>query len=713
MKQNPQVISKMRVCHLSILILLIIAVNSAWAQTTENTPEHEPSLLATIVVTGSSNETIGTTESASSGVIEGDRLNEIPLLRPADALESIPGMVITQHSGSGKANQYYLRGFNLDHGTDFATKIQGVPVNMPTNAHGQGYTDLNYLIPELVDRIDYRKGPYFAPNSDFSSAGSADIFYLSKLDQNMANLTIGGYGYKRALLAGSTYLNQQDTTSGINSGPVLLGAFEAQRSDGPWTTKESLQKTNALLRLTDGTQASGWSMDAVYYSANWNSTDQIPLALIEKGRIDRFSSLDPTDGGNTERFILSGEMHRSDSNGYFNANAYFQHYSLNLWSNFTYFLDRPDTGDQFQQSENRNFMGGGITRGWHHKLFGRDSMTEAGLQLRYDSIRVGLSNTQARNQLNEVTDDLVGQGLYSAYLQNATSWTEWMRTVVGARADYINMNSQSYLIPENSGSASAVNISPKFSLILGPWEKTEFYFNAGGGIHSNDARGVIYKIDPTTGMAASPVPALTATNGMEFGVRTEIIKDIKSSIALWTLDSGSELVYSADSGTTNPKDASKRYGVEWNNQIKMNRWLRVDADLAWTHARYASMNANGEIGNMIPNAVSQVGQLTATFQNLGPWSASAQLQYIGSYPLSQDGMLTAPSTTVVNMRLQHTFSQNAAVALDVLNLFDRQYYDIAYQQDYRTSPYSPIVPGGITVHPGEPRQIRLTLMLKG
>ena len=439
----------------------------------------------------------------------------------------------------------------------------------------------------------------------------------------------------------------------------------------------------------------------------------MPLKLLERGRLDRYSSLDPTDGGNTERAIISGEWHSQDNNGYINANAYAQHYSLNLWSNFTYFLNRPNTGDQFHQSENRNFMGGGLTRGWHHKLFGNDSTTEAGLQFRYDSIRVGLSNTQARRQLETVTDDQVNQSLTSAYLQNSTSWTKWMRTVVGARADYINMNSTSFILAENSGNAAAVNVSPKFSLILGPWEKTEFFFNAGGGIHSNDARGVIYKIDPTTGLASSQVPALAATTGMELGLRTEIVKDVKSSLALWTLKSSSELVYSADSGTTAPKDASKRYGVEWNNEINVNRWLRVDADLAWTNARYASMNANGEAGNMIPNAVSQVGQLTATLRNLGPWSASAQLQYIGAYPLSQDGNLTAPSTTVINMRIQHEFSANAAVALDVLNLLDRQYYDIAYQQDYRISPFRPITAGGITVHPGEPRQIRLTLMLRG
>ena len=676
--------------------------------------QETPATLATIVVTERPYQGIGTSDSASAGVIFGEEINELPLLRPADVLENIPGLVVTQHSGDGKANQYYLRGFNLDHGTDFATTIQGVPVNMPTNAHGQGYTDLNYLIPELIDRVDFRKGPYFAQNSDFSSAGSADFYYKSRLDQNIANLTLGQYGYQRALFAGSTILGSDanGNPSTAWQGPVLLGAFEAQRANGPWTNPEGLQKANALLRLTNGTQASGWSLDAAYYSANWNATDQVPVALLESGQLDRFAALDPTDGGNTERVILGGEWHRQDAEGYIRANAFFQHYSLNLWSNFTYYLDRPDTGDQFHQSENRNFMGGTIARGWNHTLFGNDSTTEAGFQVRYDMIRVGLGYTQARTPLQSVTDDQVNQSLTSAYVQNTTNWLPWMRTVLGARVDYINMNSTSYAFAENSGNASAVNVSPKFSLVLGPWDKTEYFFNYGGGIHSNDARGVIYRLDPTTGAATSQVPALVATRGMEVGVRTEVVNNVRSTLALWSLDSGSELVYSADSGTTNPNDASKRYGIEWTNEINVNQWLQVNADFAWTQARYTSPNANGDVGNLVPNAVSQVGQLTATLRNMGPWSAAAQLRYIGAYPLSQDGSLTAPSNTIVNLRAQYEFGPNVTIALDALNVFNRQYYDVAYQQDYRVSPTSPIVLGGVTAHPGEPRQFRLTLMLR-
>ncbi|MGB8076303.1 MAG: Plug domain-containing protein, partial [Gallionella sp.] len=215
---------------------------------------------------------VGSSDAASQGTVSGERLQDLPLLRPGEALETVPGMVVTQHSGDGKANQYFLRGYNLDHGTDFATFVDGVPVNMPTNAHGQGYSDLNYLIPELVQNIDYRKGPYFAEDGDFSSAGSAKFHYRNSLDSNLFNLTAGAYGYRRALLAGSTNLASHESNPGStatdgNNSPTLLGALELLGENGPWTEPEGLHKINGLLRLSDGAPAQGWSADGVYYDS--------------------------------------------------------------------------------------------------------------------------------------------------------------------------------------------------------------------------------------------------------------------------------------------------------------------------------------------------------------------------------------------------------------------------------------------------------------
>jgi hypothetical protein len=674
--------------------------------------------LPEIIVQGHYDNSVGTTDAASQGTVDGSLLQEIPLLRPGEVLETVPGLVVTQHSGDGKANQYFLRGYNLDHGTDFASSVDGVPVNLPTNAHGQGYTDLNYLIPELVERIDYRKGPYFADAGDFSAAGTAAIRYRSALDRNIAEATVGSFGYRRTLLAGSLPIAPADAlasspgpgASGV-TGPSVLAALELENDNGPWTLPEGLHKVNGLLRVSDGDASRGWSVDGVYYDASWNSTDQVPLALIASGQLGRYSALDPTDGGLTGREIVSGEWHRHDDGGYTRLSAYGQRYRLQLFSDFSFYELRPATGDQFEQREHRDFFGADAVQGWNHGLLGLDSVSEAGLGLRHDNIRVGLLDTKARVAFATVSDDVVSQTAAGAYLQNTTSWTPWLRTLAGVREQAITMDLASLALARNSGTAVASKTLPKLSLIAGPWSQTEFFLNWGRGFHSNDARGVIDKVDPTTHLPAAAVPALVGALGKEIGVRTERLAGLQSSLALWSLDSDSELIYNADSdvGSTTPNGASRRYGVEWNNHLLAGAHFLIDADLAWTHARYANDNGNGQVGDFIPNAVSKVALVRATAQHLGPWSADIETRFIGAYPLSQDGTLTTPSAAVTNLRLQRDLGPQVNVALDVLNVFNRQYFDIAYEQDYRASLSSPIVPDGVSVHPGEPRELRLAL----
>ena len=711
----------------------LLVASTAWAQTTTSItttstvpskPAHSRATgatsvktLQTIKVVGHYENGLGTSDAASQGIVLGQLLRDIPLLRPGEVLETIPGMVVTQHSGDGKANQYFLRGYNLDHGTDFATSIDGVPVNMPTNAHGQGYTDLNFLIPELVERIDYEKGTYYAQNGDFSSAGSADIHYRNNLDQGFANLTLGSFDYRRLLLADSFPVSRSGTSPSTGAGtssPTLLTALEIQQDNGPWRTPEGFHKFNGLARLTGGDSSRGWSLDGSGYQAHWTSTDQVPLALIQSGQLCRFCALDPTDGGRTSRYILSGEWHQNDDAGYTKVSAYTEHYHLQLFSNFTYFELRPDTGDQFDQEGSRNILGDQFVKGWAHTLFGHASVTEAGLQVRHDHIHVGLFNSEARIPFETVNDNLVSETEAGVYLQNATIWADWFRSVVGVRSDRVYMNLTSLMPNENGGTAAQGRVSPKLSLVFGPWHKTEFFLDAGNGFHSNDARGVIYRTDPTTGLPASPVPALVGSFGKEVGVRTTAIPRLQSSLSLWSLNSESELIYNADSaiGSTSPNGASKRYGVEWSNHYALNDWLLLDADFAYTHARYANSNDNGQLGNFIPNSVPKVATVGFTLRNVGLWTFDAKLRYIGKYPLSQDGTLAGPSSFVTNLRVERKLGRSASLSVDVLNLFDRKYYDIAYEQDYRVSPTSPIVPDGMTMHPGEPREVRLTLKLK-
>lgn len=447
----------------------------------------------------------------------------------------------------------------------------------------------------------------------------------------------------------------------------------------------------------------------MFYDAHWNSTDQVPLDLIASGQLCRFCALDPTDGGRSARNIVSGEWHEHDDNGYTRVSAFAEQYRLQLFSNFTYFENDPVHGDQFGQEESRHTFGALAVHGWEHTLFGHDSITEAGLQVRHDQIHVGLFDTEARVPFATESDDQVRETLAGAYLQNTTTWAPWLRTLVGLRADHISEDVDALAVPADGGHASQGRVSPKLSLIFGPWDKTEFFVNAGAGFHSNDARGAVRGIDASTGQA---IPALVGSRGSEVGLRTEIVPGLQSSLALWRLDSDSELVYSADSGTTDPNGASRRRGVEWNNNFTFGEHWLADADFAWTHARFADANANGDIGNQIPNAVPRVFSAGITAKDFGPWTADLKFRYIGRYPLSQDGALVAPSALVANLRVQRKIGEHAVVQLDGLNIFDRKYYDIAYEQDFRETPTGPVVPSGITVHPGEPREFRLTLQYK-
>ena len=646
---------------------------------------------------------VGSSDAASQGTIRAELLKSRPALRPGEVLEFVPGVIVTQHSGDGKANQYFLRGFNLDHGTDFATTVNGLPVNMPTHGHGQGYSDLNFLIPELVDRIEYRKGPYFARNGDFAAAGSADIAYRTRLDRNFGAVTLGQRGFRRGVVAASAELAP---------GITLLGGVELQRNDGPWTVPEGLHKRNGVLTLSGGSAAQGWSTSLMDYAAHWTSTDQIPQRLIEAGSdggrpFGRFDSLDPSDGGETRRSSLSGEWHRRGDAGTTQVAAYAIDYRLKLFSNFTYALERPADGDQFSQQDRRTVAGLSASHAFDHAIGGLHARSELGFQWRHDRIRVGLFDTVARRVSATTRDDKVRETLAGVYGQTSIAWTPWLRSIVGVRADQARFEVDSLSNAANSGRASDHLLSPKLALILGPWRKTEFFVNAGRGFHSNDARGTTATVDPKTGDAVDPVPGLVAARGLELGARTEWIPGLQSSIALWKLDFDSELVYVGDAGATEPNRPSRRRGIEWNNRYVPLRWLLIDADLAWTHARFADRDPAGD---RIPNAVDRVASIAVTARELGPWSASLQWRYLGSGALTEDnGVRSRPSLTT-NLRITRRLGRAAELTLDVFNLFDRKLNDIEYfyesQLPTETAPVA-----DKHLHPAEPRTLRLALRI--
>jgi outer membrane receptor protein involved in Fe transport len=657
---------------------------------------HAQSTTQSITITGHYDNAVGSSDAASQGVITRELLKSRPALRPGEVLEFVPGVIVTQHSGDGKANQYFLRGFNLDHGTDFATRVNNMPVNMPSHGHGQGYTDLNFLLPELVSRIEYRKGPYFASSGDFSSAGSADIGYLRTFDAPFANVTLGEGSFRRAVGGASVALAQ---------GVTLLGAVEVQRNDGPWTVPEDLKKTNAVFTLSGGTTARGWSTSLMAYRSRWTATDQVPQRAIDSGLIERFDSLDPTTGGDTHRFSLSGEWHTDSTWGRSKVSAYAIDYELDLNSNFTYVLERPADGDQFKQTDSRRVFGLDASQSFEHKLGSLDAKSEVGFSLRHDRARVGLFDSVARQITATVREDKVRETLLGVYVQSAVELVpDALRSVVGVRADHVRNRVDALTLAANGGSSRDTQVSPKLSLIAGPFSKTEFFFNAGRGLHSNDARGTTATIDPKTGDAVDKVPPLVASKGFELGARTEALPGLQSSIALWKLDFDSELVYVGDAGATEASGASTRRGVEWNNRWIPVPWLLFDADLAWSRPRFKN-------GDRIPNAVDRVASLAATVRDLGPWSASLQLRYLGPGALIEDNSVRSFSSTTTNLRVGYRFTPNVEATLDVFNLLDRKVNDIQYF-------YESQLPGEAApvadrhIHPAEPRTARLTLALR-
>ena len=646
---------------------------------------------------------VGSSDAASEGVVRAELLKSRPALRPGEVLEFVPGMIVTQHSGDGKANQYFLRGFNLDHGTDFATTVNGLPVNMPSHGHGQGYADLNFLIPELVDRIEYRKGPYFARNGDFSAAGSADIAYRQTLDEPFTALTLGQRQFQRLVGAGSVALG---------GGLRLLGAVEAQHNNGPWRLPERLRKGNGVLTLSAGSPAEGWSASLMAYDARWNSTDQVPERLIDAGQwngqpFGRFDAIDATDGGHTRRSSLSGEWHRVTDGAASRVAAYAIDYRLQLFSNFTYALERPDEGDQFSQQDRRRVFGLSASHAVEHRVGELPARTELGLQLRHDRIRVGLFDTVERRITATTRDDRVRQTQAGLYGQTAVELTPWLRGIVGLRADTARFDVDSLTLAANSGRASAHLLSPKLSVIAGPWARTELFFNAGRGFHSNDARGTTATIDPKTGDPVDKVPGLVAARGLELGARTEWVPGLQSSLALWKLDFDSELVYVGDAGATEANRPSRRRGIEWNNRYVPLPWLLVDADLAWTHARFADRDP---AGNRIPNAVDKVASFAVTARELGPWSASLQWRYLGSGALIEDNSVRSRSSLTTNLRVSRTLWRGSELTLDVFNLGNRKVNDIEYFYESQL-PGESVPVADRHVHPAEPRTVRLTWKL--
>ena len=655
--------------------------------------------LETVVITGTASPSlVGVADSASVGTVTKKQLDARTVYRPGELLEAAPGLIVSQHSGEGKANQFYLRGFNLDHGTDLRTTVDGMLVNERSHSHGQGWTDLNFLIPELATGLEYKKGPYFANEGDFSSAGAVSIKYADTLAKGIASVGFGENGYKRLLLADSP---------AFGNGHVLY-AIEGLNNDGPFDRPDAYRKFNSLLRYSEGDAGNGFNVSGMAYRAHWNSTDQIPKRAVDSGLLGRFAAIDPSDGGASHRYSLSGAWRHSTETTNTQLNAYLIDNRLDLFSNFTYFLDDPVRGDQFAQPDRRRTAGLNASHSWYQPGLGLDSQNTVGSQFQNDNIFNGLLSTQARRTVSVTRRDHIVETSLGVYAENATKWLSWLRSVVGVRGDTYRFNVKSDN-PANSDKTTAGIVNPKLALIFGPWSRTEFYVNAGGGFHSNDARGTTISVDPKSGDPASKVPPLVRSKGYEVGVRTEPLEGLQTSLSVYQLDFNSELTFAGDAGTTEAGRPSRRIGFELANFYKVTDWLTLDGDLAYARARYRIDDGSGR---HIPGAVEGVASFAADFDNLGPWFGALQLRYFGPRPLIEDDSVRSKSTTSLNARIGYRITPSIKVELEGFNLTNNRDSAIDY---YYTSRLPGEPAGGVNdihFHPLESRSFRATMVIE-
>jgi len=654
-------------------------------------------VLQEIVVTAQHVSEEGVADSANVGTVTQEQLAARTVYRPGELLETTPGLIVSQHSGEGKANQYYLRGFNLDHGTDLRTTVDGMLVNERSHSHGQGWTDLNFLIPELATGLEYKKGPYYASEGDFASAGAVSVNYANALAQGIASIGVGQNGFKRVLVADSP---------GVGAGHLLY-ALELEHNDGPFVHPDDYRKLNGVMRFSQGDLAEGFNVTAMGYKAKWNSSDQIAQRAIDSGYISgRFDAIDPTDGGESHRYSLSGAWHRATDGSLAKVNAYVIDYQLNLFSDFTYFLDNPVNGDQFNQPDRRvtTALNASYTR--EMPFAGLESDSTIGLQAQNDNIHNGLYSTEARQRLSTTRQDHIVETSFGLYFENTTHWLDKFRTVIGIREDYYRFDVSSN-IAVNSGVASGQLASPKLNFVVGPWAKTEYYLNFGEGFHSNDARGSTITVDPKSGAPADRVTPLVRSRGAEVGARTVAIPNLQSSLTLYVLDFDSELIFQGDAGTTSAGRPSRRVGFEFANYYKLNDWLTIDADVAYAHARFRDVDP---VGERIPGAVEGVASFALAFDNIGPYYGEIGYRYFGPRPLIEDNNVRSRSTATINAHVGYKINPRNRVELEGFNLANRQASAIDYYYTSRLPGEPAAGVNDIHFHPIESRSVRMSFV---
>jgi outer membrane receptor protein involved in Fe transport len=605
------------------LIAAITAARShAFAQDTSEPHDQEPAY-------GASARVKQTQRSASSYTLQRRDLPRGPHLQAADMLRAASGVQVVQHAGGGKANQYFLRGFDADHGTDLALSVDGVPVNMVSHGHGQGYADLHWVIPELVQRVEVSKGPYDPRFGDFATAGAIDLQTSGAQPENRASVEAGMFHSYRGLVIAGTDVK----------GLRITGAAEVLGTDGPFDYQEDLQRYNVFTRLAYRDEAgSELSLTVTGYESSWDASGLLPLRAVRRGSLDRFGAIDARQGGNSTRYGAHARYKSADTLPQrWDLTSYVAAYRLSLYSNFTLFSADPVNGDMIHQADDR------LTSGFKARYARDDSLgfaqlsTRFGVELRHDRIRNGLAPAPREELSTPVVSARVDEMALGAFGEEEITWTAWLRTLGAVRVDRFSfavtdqLEDRATLGTRTSAERTATRVSPKAGVVISPLEWLDVYGNFGLGFHSNDARGVVQGVTP-----------LTRATGYEAGLRSKLFDRVVARLAVFRLDLDSELVWVGDAGATDARGATRREGIELEARADILPWLWANAGVTLNRARFVDAPTGERAVPLAPTRTVSAG-LTATH----PTGAFGKLSltHLGDRAASPDGFFTAQGFT--------------------------------------------------------------------
>ena len=611
-----------------------------------------------------------------------------PINSSQEILRMVPGLFIAQHAGGGKAEQIFLRGFDIDHGTDINLEVDGLPVNMVSHAHGQGYSDLHFVIPELINYVDFNKGPFYADKGDFATAGYVDFQTKNVLDENFVKIEGGRFGTIRGVVGLGLRPSQKGRTTGYI-------ASEFFRTNGYVESPQNFFRFNVMSKLsTQIGDKDRITLGMTAFNSRWDASGQIPQHAVESGMITRFGSIDNTEGGETNRMNLYVKHTHEFSNGdYFSQQAYGVSYGFNLFSNFTFYLNDPVNGDQIQQNESRLVYGYRGNYNTSGSLFGKPLRTEAGVGLRIDDVNdIRLSHTIKREFLNDFKHGDIFESNVNAYVNEVFDLTDKISLNASVRFDYFQFRYKDQLISTNASTGKSV-VSPKLNITYQLNTKTQFYVRSGFGFHSNDARSVTEQ---------GGIDILPRAFGIDVGSNSKLTNKLLLNVALWRLDLEQEFVYVGDEGIVEPSGRTQREGIDLSLRYEISPWLFADTDVNFTRPRSKD---EPEGNNYIPLAPTFTTICGLTFMFKNGLNGSLRYRYLSDRAANEDKSVIADGYALADATL--TYSRpKFEVGLTAENLFNVDWNEAQFDTESRLKDEAESV-SEIHFTPGTPFFVKL------